>query len=94
MLFIVLKKKTIKKDISNINIMKKSIIVMALRSTMIIGGIIFATISNMSQVVTAQTNTTNMTSAANNKNVTIAKSGNLTAPIAPQGTSLNVSNAT
>ena len=74
--------------------MKKSIIVMALTSTMIIVGIVFATISNMSQVVTAQTNTTNLTSAANNKNVTMAKSGNLTAPIAPQGTSLNVSNAT
>jgi uncharacterized protein YdeI (BOF family) len=43
--------------------------------------------NNISQLAYAQTNATP-------SNMTMAKSENITAPIAPQGTSINVSNTT
>jgi hypothetical protein len=45
--------------------------------------------NNVSQLAYAQTNATSTTN-----NMTMAKSDNITAPIAPQGTSINASNTT
>jgi hypothetical protein len=75
--------------------MKESLIVLALIISMItvvtVLGTILAFLDNntVSQLVYAQTNAT-----STNNNMTVAKSENITAPIAPQGTSINASNST
>jgi hypothetical protein len=69
--------------------MKKTLIVMALviSTISVIVGTVPAVLDNkVSQLAYAQTNATN--------NITVAKSDNITAPIAPQGTSINASNTT
>jgi hypothetical protein len=69
--------------------MKETLIVVliipAITTVAVLGTILPFLDNNVSQHVFAQTNTT---SAATN-NMTVAKSGNITAPIVPQGTSLN-----
>ena len=76
-----------------IQLMKETLIVIALIiSTMtvvvVLGNILaFLDNNNISQLAYAQTNATP-------NNMTMAKSENITAPIAPQGTSINVSNTT
>jgi hypothetical protein len=73
--------------------MKETLIVIALIiSTMTVvvalGNILaFLDNNNISQLAYAQTNATP-------NNMTMAKSENITAPIAPQGTSINASNTT
>jgi hypothetical protein len=72
--------------------MKKTLIVMALAISimLVIVGTVLAILDNkVSQLAYAQTNATSTTN-----NITVAKSDNITAPIAPQGTSINVSNTT
>ena len=61
---------------------------MTLISTIIVG-MIFVAMTNVNHVIAAQTN-----SKITSKNMTTTKSENITAPIAPQGTSINISNAT
>ena len=61
------------------------LIIPAITTVAVLGTILPFLDINASQHAFAQTNTT---SAATN-NITVAKSGNITAPIAPQGTSLN-----
>jgi hypothetical protein len=69
--------------------MKETLIVVliipAITTVAVLGTILPFLDNNVSQHVFAQTNTTG---AATN-NMTVAKSGNITAPIVPQGTSLN-----
>jgi hypothetical protein len=70
-------------------LMKKTLIVMILvisTISVIVGTILAVLDNNVSQLAYAQTNASN--------NITVAKSDNITAPIAPQGTSINVSNTT
>jgi hypothetical protein len=72
--------------------MKETLIVIALIiSTMTVvvalGNILAFLDNNISQLAYAQTNATP-------NNMTMAKSENITAPIAPQGTSINASNTT
>ena len=73
--------------------MKETLIVMALIVSTITVVVVLGTVlpfldNNISQLAYAQTN------AATPNNMTMAKSENITAPIAPQGTSINVSNTT
>jgi hypothetical protein len=73
-------------------VMKKTLIVTALAiSTMLVLiGTVLAVLDNkISQLVYAQTNATSTTD-----NITVAKSDNITAPVAPQGTSINASDTT
>jgi uncharacterized protein YdeI (BOF family) len=77
-----------------IQLMKETLIVIALiisTMTVVVAlGNILAFLdnnNNISQLAYAQTNATP-------NNMTMAKSENITAPIAPQGTSINVSNTT
>jgi hypothetical protein len=67
--------------------MKETLIVMAL-IVVVLGTVLPFLDNNISQLAYAQTN------AATPNNMTMAKSENITAPIAPQGTSINVSNTT
>jgi hypothetical protein len=74
--------------------MKETLIVVilvipAITTVAVLGTILPFLDNNVSQHAFAQTNTT---SAATN-NMTVAKSGNITAPIAPQGTSLNATSS-
>jgi hypothetical protein len=72
--------------------MKKTLIVMALAMStiLVLIGTVLAVLDNkVSQLVYAQTNATSTTD-----NITVAKSDNITAPVAPQGTSINASNTT
>ena len=77
---------------STIQLMKKTLIVMALAMStiLVLIGTVLAVLDNkVSQLVYAQTNATSTTD-----NITVAKSDNITAPVAPQGTSINASNTT
>jgi hypothetical protein len=65
------------------------LIIPAITTVAVLGTILPFLDNNVSQHAFAQTNTT---SAATN-NMTVAKSGNITAPIAPQGTSLNATSS-
>jgi hypothetical protein len=65
------------------------LIIPAITTVAVLGTILSFLDNNVSQHAFAQTNTT---SAATN-NMTVAKSGNITAPIAPQGTSLNATSS-
>jgi hypothetical protein len=65
------------------------LIIPAITAVAVLGTILSFLDNNVSQHAFAQTNTT---SAATN-NMTVAKSGNITAPIAPQGTSLNATSS-
>ena len=65
------------------------LIIPAITTVAVLGTILPFLDNNVSQHAFAQTNTT---SAATN-NMTMAKSGNITAPIAPQGTSLNATSS-
>jgi hypothetical protein len=65
------------------------LIIAAITTLAVLGTILPFLDNNVSQHAFAQTNTT---SAATN-NMTVAKSGNITAPIAPQGTSLNATSS-
>ena len=65
------------------------LIIPAITTLAVLGTILIFLDNNVSQHAFAQTNTT---SAATN-NMTAAKSGNITAPIAPQGTSLNATSS-
>jgi flagellar basal body-associated protein FliL len=75
--------------------MKEAVIVIALIISIITIVAVLGTVlpflgnNNISQLAYAQTNATSTTN-----NITMAKSDNITAPIAPQGTSINVSNTT
>jgi hypothetical protein len=75
--------------------MKETLIVIALTIStitvvVVLGAILaFLDNNNVSQLAYAQTNATSTTN-----NMTMAKSDNITAPIAPQGTSINASNTT
>jgi hypothetical protein len=75
--------------------MKETLIVIALTISTITVVVVLGTIlafldnNNVSQLAYAQTNATSTTN-----NMTMAKSDNITAPIAPQGTSINASNTT
>jgi hypothetical protein len=71
-------------------LMKKTPIVMALAISimLVIVGTVLAVLDNkVSQLAYAQTNATT-------NNITVTKSDNITAPVAPQGTSINASNTT
>jgi hypothetical protein len=80
---------------STIQLMKETLIVIALTISTITVVVVLGTIlafldnNNVSQLAYAQTNATSTTN-----NMTMAKSDNITAPIAPQGTSINASNTT
>ena len=65
------------------------LIIAAITTLAVLGTILPFLDNNVSQHAFAQTNTT---SAATN-NMTVAESGNITAPIAPQGTSLNATSS-
>jgi hypothetical protein len=65
------------------------LIIPAITTVAVLGTILPFLDNNVSQHAFAQTNTT---SAATN-NMTVTKSGNITAPIAPQGTSLNATSS-
>jgi hypothetical protein len=65
------------------------LVIPAITTVAVLGTILPFLDNNVSQHAFAQTNTT---SAATN-NMTVAKSGNITAPIAPQGTSLNATSS-
>jgi hypothetical protein len=65
------------------------LIIPAITTVAFLGTVLSFLDNNVSQHAFAQTNTT---SAATN-NITVAKSGNITAPIAPQGTSLNATSS-
>src|SRR5215208_2745221 len=65
------------------------LIIPAITTVAVLGTILSFLDNNVSQHAFAQTNTT---SAATN-NMTVAKSRNITAPIAPQGTSLNATSS-
>src|SRR5215208_1255498 len=65
------------------------LIIPAITSLAVLGTILPFLDNNVNQHAFAQTNTT---SAATN-NTTVAQSGNITAPIAPQGTSLNATSS-
>jgi hypothetical protein len=65
------------------------LIIPAITTVAVLGTILPFLDNNVSQHAFAQTNTS---SAATN-NMTVAKSGNITAPIAPQGTSLNATSS-
>src|ERR671912_1119399 len=65
------------------------LIISAITTVAILGTILPFLDNNVSQHAFAQTNTT---SAATN-NMTVAESGNITAPIVPQGTSLNATSS-
>jgi hypothetical protein len=73
--------------------MKENLVVIALTISTITVVVILGTVlpflgnNNISQLAYAQANATT-------NNMTIAKSENITAPIAPQGTSINASNTT
>jgi hypothetical protein len=73
--------------------MKETLVVMTLiisTITVVVLGTILAFLdNNISQLAYAQTNATSTTN-----NMTMAKSENITAPIAPQGTSINASDTT
>jgi hypothetical protein len=75
--------------------MKETLIVIALTISTITVVVVLGTIlafldnNNVSQLAYAQTNATSTTN-----NMTMAKSDNITAPIAPQGMSINASNTT
>jgi hypothetical protein len=79
---------------STIQLMKEGLIVLALIISTITVVTVLGTIlafldsNTISQLVYAQTN------ATSTNNMTVAKSGNITAPIVPQGTSINASNST
>ena len=65
------------------------LIIPAITTVAVLGTILLFLDNNVSQHAFAQTNTT---SAATN-NMTVAESGNITAPIVPQGTSLNATSS-
>ena len=74
--------------------MKETLVIIALTISTITAIVVLGTVlpilgNNISQLAYAQTNATSTTN-----NMTMAKSENITAPIAPQGTSINVSNIT
>ena len=78
---------------STIQLMKETctirVLIISTITTIVVLGTILAFLdnNNISQLAYAQTNGTP-------NNMTMAKSENITAPIAPQGTSINASNTT
>jgi hypothetical protein len=77
---------------STTQLMKETIVIIALTISTITAIVVLETVlpilgNNISQLAYAQTNATT-------NNMTMAKSENITAPVAPQGTSINVSNTT
>jgi len=68
--------------------MKSIVMALAISTMLVILGTVLAVLDNkVSQLAYAQTNATT-------NNITVAKSDNITAPVAPQGTSINASNTT
>ena len=68
--------------------MKSIVMALAISTMLVILGTFLAVLDNkVSQLAYAQTNATT-------NNITVAKSDNITAPVAPQGTSINASNTT
>jgi hypothetical protein len=77
---------------STIQLMKETIVIIALTISTITAIVVLGTVlpilgNNISQLAYAQTNATT-------NNMTMTKSENITAPVAPQGTSINISNTT